>query len=310
MSMDDTMDETFDADESFASFGVQLPDPNAIKANKQGGRPLEHLLISKNRKLQSELTSLRVAHDELGASHREAQSGLESVTSRFDEQRRLNERLENDLLRLNKGGSSTSAPRSPALDPVAAVAAKKAPADAASAETSILPIITSQRDRFRQRNSELEDELRRQFETISELRNEIKSLQADNLKLYEKVRYLQSYREDTSSKALGFASTVRGDEELGKYRNKYDERMNPFEAFRGREKDRAVQNLNPIEKLVFQLASVVLANRYMRNVFVVYALGLHLVVLLSLYGWATESPDGPGATAETFNAVPAPPIRR
>jgi homeobox protein cut-like len=81
-------------------------------------------------------------------------------------------------------------------------------------------------------------ELRRQFETISELRGEIKSLQADNLKLYEKVRYLQSYRDEampgTSKVHGGFQSTVRIDEELGKYQNKYEESMNPFEAFRGR----------------------------------------------------------------------------
>jgi len=33
----------------------------------------------------------------------------------------------------------------------------------------------------------------------------------------------------------GFSNVVRGDEELGKYQNKYEESMNPFEAFRGRE---------------------------------------------------------------------------
>lgn len=71
---------------------------------------------------------------------------------------------------------------------------------APSADTSILPIVTSQRDRFRQRNAELEEELRKQFNIISELRAEVKSLQADNLKLYEKVRYMQSYREDSSTR--------------------------------------------------------------------------------------------------------------
>ena len=60
--------------------------------------------------------------------------------------------------------------------------------------------MTSQRDRFRQRNAELEEELRKQFNIISELRAEVKSLQADNLKLYEKVRYMQSYREDASTR--------------------------------------------------------------------------------------------------------------
>lgn len=32
----------------------------------------------------------------------------------------------------------------------------------------------------------------------------------------------------------GFSNVVRGDEELVRYQNKYEESMNPFEAFRGR----------------------------------------------------------------------------
>ena len=32
----------------------------------------------------------------------------------------------------------------------------------------------------------------------------------------------------------GFSNVVRGDEELGKYQNKYEESMNPFESFRSR----------------------------------------------------------------------------
>lgn len=96
-------------------------------------------------------------------------------------------------------------------------------------------------------------ELRRQFHTISELRSEIKSLQSDNLKLYEKVRYMQSYRETSSvsqldplpgtsrshrtgkSRVGGAADGDDDDEvELGRWRQRYEETMNPFEAFRGR----------------------------------------------------------------------------
>jgi homeobox protein cut-like len=120
-----------------------------------------------------------------------------------------------------------------------------------SADTSILPIVTSQRDRFRARNAELEDELRKQFQTLSSLRGEIKALQADNLKLYEKVRYMQSYREDAKSGGSGLGSGggrreltggsggamsnghADGDE-LSGYREQYEASVNPFQAFRGR----------------------------------------------------------------------------
>ncbi|KAI5477893.1 Golgi membrane protein [Pseudohyphozyma bogoriensis] len=270
---------------------VQMPDPNADKANRNRGKPLENLLMAKNRKLQDELTSLRVAHEELFATHRTISADLDSLHSRFDEQRTLNDRLENDLLRINQANEGRGTPSPlPREDPLAGLnVGKKEPVGpppaATSAETSILPIITSQRDRFRQRNAELEEELRRQFETISELRTEIKALQTDNLKLYEKVRYLQSYRDDAGSSSSRTAfPTMRGDEELGKYQNKYEESMNPFEAFRGRERGRAVQMLNPLEKVLLSLASVVLSNRLSRNIFVVYAAGLHFIVLVTLYG--------------------------
>jgi len=38
-----------------------MPDPNADKANQSRGRPLENLLMTKNRKIQEQLTTLRVS---------------------------------------------------------------------------------------------------------------------------------------------------------------------------------------------------------------------------------------------------------
>lgn len=92
-------------------------------------------------------------------------------------------------------------------------------------------------------------ELRKQFETVTDLRTEIKSLQTDNLKLYEKVRYVNAYRDAPNSVAGpsgtsghqsngggGLLGGVMGrrDEEIGRYKDKYEESMNPFEAFKGR----------------------------------------------------------------------------
>lgn len=58
---------------------------------------------------------LQVAHDELVTTHRSVHAELESFHSRFEEQQALNDRLENDLLEINKatehfpvGSKSTS----------------------------------------------------------------------------------------------------------------------------------------------------------------------------------------------------------
>jgi homeobox protein cut-like len=87
----------------------------------------------------------------------------------------------------------------------------------------------------------LSQELRKQFQIISELRTEIKNLQSDNLKLYEKVRYMQSYREEAGSRPvtsqLDPLPTLSGSarpDDMSVYRTRYEEAMNPFEAFRGR----------------------------------------------------------------------------
>jgi len=50
-----------DAEDEFAEDDVQLPNPNAEKANKQQGKSLEHLLLAKNRRILEELTKFRVS---------------------------------------------------------------------------------------------------------------------------------------------------------------------------------------------------------------------------------------------------------
>ena len=157
-----------------------------------------------------------------------------------------------------------------------------------------------------ERHSSWTQELRKQFQIISELRTEIKTLQADNLKLYEKVRYMQSYREDSGSRPvtqldpLPAPSSGRLDD-MSKYQARYEEAMNPFEAFRGRvshcnmliwgivqqfqpqEATRAYQALNPVERGVLTLTRSVLGNRRARTFFICYALALHLLVLYTTY---------------------------
>lgn len=219
-----------------------MPDPNADVANKQLGKSLENLLVSKNRRLLDDLTKLRVAHEELVSQHSKAEEGASQTQAELARIRALNEKLENDLMQLNNGEGKdrASGPGLAGLD----IGGKDGTATPTSGnDASILPIVTSQRDRFRQRNAELEEELRRQFEAISDLRTEIKGLQADNLKLYEKVRYMQSYRDSTPGASTpsgsGTAGMLNGamrsrEDDIGRYKDKYDESLNPFEAFKGR----------------------------------------------------------------------------
>ncbi|KAF8518766.1 CASP C terminal-domain-containing protein [Gautieria morchelliformis] len=293
---------------------LRLPDPNADKANSQQGRSLETLLAAKNKRILEELTKFRVLHGELEASLRSVSEDLANNKDELEKQKLLNEKLEIDLLQVNKhvnGAATGSAEKSDASTPPGSQQEGLAGLNigqqnesqtrispipfTSSADTSILPIVTSQRDRFRQRNAELEEELRKQFQIISDLRTEVKSLQSDNLKLYEKVRYMQSYRDESkivpsssAMNALGATPASRPDE-MGRYRARYEESMNPFEVFRGREAQRAVQALNPVERGTLVLTRHILGNRRSRNAFIAYAVGLHVLVIFTLYEFTTAS---------------------
>lgn len=82
-------------------------------ANKELGRSLENLLVSKNRRLLEELTKLRVSWEELSASHAKSEDTVEGLQAEVARQRGLNEKLENDLMSLNKEGGEkgTSTPK-------------------------------------------------------------------------------------------------------------------------------------------------------------------------------------------------------
>ncbi|WVR07736.1 hypothetical protein IAU60_004779 [Kwoniella sp. DSM 27419] len=308
----------FEEDEDETS-GLTMPDPNASVANRSLGRSLENLLVSKNRRLLEDLTKLRVAWEDLNTEHGKADGIIESLQADVARQRGLVEKLENDLMSLNnkdegKSGAGTPAQGLAGLDIGGKVDGRASPAVAPSGDTSILPIVTSQRDRFRQRNAELEEELRRQFEIISDLRAEIKSLQADNLKLYEKVRYMGSYSNTNGAGPSGYnvpsnrgaggldgvlggsgggsgigGGSSRRDDEIGKYKDKYDESLNPFEAFKGREAQRAIQALNPLERGVFSLTRAVIGNKRARSMFILYTATLHLLVLFVLWNTMAAS---------------------
>ncbi len=96
--------------------------------------------------------------------------------------------------------------------------------------------------------------------------------------LYEKVRYLQSYaapaREAVipiSADAATVPRAIRG-------------AMKPFAAFRGRERTRAISQLNPLEKALHVLTRVVMSHRRMRVFFMAYAIALHLLVFRHAVG--------------------------
>lgn len=226
---------------------------------------LERALLHKTRKLQDEVTTLRVQSSDVQRNLSLKTQEVQHLSEELTRVKGLNEKLENDLVSFNgtlpplgptgssQGPAKQDSKSSLPAVPPSTMAQPSLPSRdvASSSSNSLLPIVTSQRDRFRARNTELEAEIQAHSTTIAQLRRDMGSLQQDNVGLYEKLRYLQSYGASGSQgdgfglnhqvvpPILGSGSVYPPDTSLAqrreeRYRQKYEERMDPFQAFRGR----------------------------------------------------------------------------
>lgn len=126
-----------------------------------------------------------MAYSEVTTQHERAEELAEGLRVEVERVRELNERLESDLSRVNAGGPGGAASSGLAagegdkkdkglagldlgrtvditwsttrLAELICQDGASTPSQSAGADSSILPIVTSQRDRFRQRNAELEE---------------------------------------------------------------------------------------------------------------------------------------------------------
>uniref|UniRef100_A0A8C4GGD3 Protein CASP n=1 Tax=Dicentrarchus labrax TaxID=13489 RepID=A0A8C4GGD3_DICLA len=263
-------------------------------------KPLEVLLLERNRSLQSESAALRIANTELSGRYAELQVEFSSAVRTSTEQKELILKLEHDLSTIQ---AMSSLPR-PDADgsEVSDMGSIPEPIKEASAMftgtsphpelpqgqmDSLLSIISSQRERFRSRNQELEAENRSMQQTMQALQNELDSLRADNIKLYEKIKFLQGY----PGRAGGSDDTVL------RYSSQYEERLDPFASFSRKERQRRYLSLSPWDKATLSLGRVILSNKMARTVAFFYTLFLHCLVFLVLYKTAWSESIGRDCTA-------------
>uniref|UniRef100_A0A3P8WKS9 Protein CASP n=1 Tax=Cynoglossus semilaevis TaxID=244447 RepID=A0A3P8WKS9_CYNSE len=271
---------------------------------QDSSKPLEVLLLERNRSLQSESAALRIANTELSGRYADLQVEFSSAVRTSAEQKELILKLEHDLSTI-QAMSSLSRPDADGSE-VANMGRIPEPIKEATAMftssvltphaelpqgqmDSLLSIISSQRERFRSRNQELEAENRSLQQTMQALQNELDSLRADNIKLYEKIKFLQSY----PSKAAGSDDTVM------RYSSQYEERLDPFASFskKVRATDRKSINVKPSDAKCVLQGRVILSNKTARTIAFFYTLFLHLLVFLVLYKTAWSESIGRDCTA-------------
>uniref|UniRef100_A0A8C4MBN6 Protein CASP n=1 Tax=Equus asinus TaxID=9793 RepID=A0A8C4MBN6_EQUAS len=273
--------------------------PSEGAGTQDASKPLEVLLLEKNRSLQSENAALRISNSDLSGRCAELQVHVTEATTTAAEQRELIARLEQDLSTIQsiqrpdaEGAAEHGLEKipEPIKEATALFYGPSAPASGTLPEgqvDSLLSIISSQRERFRARNQELEAENRLAQHTIQALQNELDSLRADNIKLFEKIKFLQSYPGRGGSS---------DDTEL-RYSSQYEERLDPFSSFSKRERQRKYLSLSPWDKATLSMGRLVLSNKMARTIGFFYTLFLHCLVFLVLYKLAwSESMERDCAT--------------
>ncbi|XP_057621865.1 protein CASP isoform X6 [Chionomys nivalis] len=259
--------------------------PSEGAGTQDSTKPLEVLLLEKNRSLQSENATLRISNSDLSGRCAELQIRLTEATAKVVEQKELIARLEQDLSTIQsiqrpdaEGASEQGLEKipEPIKEATALFYGPSVPTSGTLPEgqvDSLLSIISSQRERFRTRNQELEAESRMAQHTIQALQSELDSLRADNIKLFEKIKFLQSYPGRGSGS---------DDTEL-RYSSQYEERLDPFSSFSKRERQRKYLGLSPWDKATLGMGRLILSNKMARTIGFFYTLFLHCLVFLVLY---------------------------
>ncbi|KAG8377176.1 hypothetical protein BUALT_Bualt08G0000800 [Buddleja alternifolia] len=271
---------------------IEAEDWEAATSGEEMSK-LESLLLDKNRKMEHELTQFKIKVSEKSSLLVAAEVKIRELTAQMHEQQRLIQKLEDDIL---KGYSSNDKKgsffddwdlsESGGTNQVENAEQRRAPSDLD--QSSMLKVICNQRDRFRARLQETEEEIRKLNEKIGMLTTELEKTKADNVKLYGKIRYVQDYNsekvisrgskkhaEDLES---GFSSDVES-----KYKKIYEDDINPFAAFSKKERDQRYKELGLRDKITLSSGRFLLGNRYARTFAFFYTIGLHILVFTCLY---------------------------
>uniref|UniRef100_A0A452U8D0 Protein CASP n=1 Tax=Ursus maritimus TaxID=29073 RepID=A0A452U8D0_URSMA len=263
---------------------LPLATLEGARGQLDASKPLEVLLLEKNRSLQSENAALRISNSDLSGRCAELQVHVTEATATAAEQRDLIARLEQDLSTIQsiqrpdaEGAAEHGLEKipEPIKEATALFYGPSAPSSGTLPEgqvDSLLSIISSQRERFRARNQELE--------AVSHI---LPSLMTPG-------------PEDTYLE--GLLSHGGSDDTELRYSSQYEERLDPFSSFSKRVRDqRKYLSLSPWDKATLSMGRLVLSNKMARTIGFFYTLFLHCLVFLVLYKLAwSESMERDCAT--------------
>ena len=277
-------------------FGVNEDDSdNDIRSEDKNDNTFESSLLSANKKLQATLAEYRSKSTAQEEERNELKKSVDQLKQQIAILKEANEKLETDLEKVenvsphfNETASMMSGVTrqmnnrtSHKMSPTSSIIGIPEDGELSGNQSTLLPIVTKQRDRFRSRNMDLEKQLRQGNSEKGNLKLEISKLKGDNTKLYERIRYLQSYNNNNAP----VNQSTGGIDVESQYSRVYDESLHPMANFRQNELNHYKnKKLSALEKLFSSFAKVILQNKMTRMVFLFYCIGLHgLVFMMSMY---------------------------
>lgn len=272
-------------------------------SNNESSTRIESAIVQRNKKLNNDLIELRINNDKLNNEIAQLNDKVKNYESEVTKLQKMNSKLEDNLLNFENesnsinnnddkwetmsmissiaGGNNTNNTNNNngKISPALSIAGGSVIMDqnkTNSKDSSILPVITQQRDRFRKKNKELEDENKKQFSKVIELKREINSLKTDNRELYEKIRFLE-YHQNSSNNSIG---NKHGNDIESRYMSDYENDLHPIEQFRIMETKRINSKITPWDRIFIQITKTVLSTQLTRWLFVAYCCSLHLLIMM------------------------------
>lgn len=236
-------------------------------------KSLEFLLLEKNRAMQADNSNLRLEVHNYRNQVAALESDVQYSKNEQEEQAVLIKQLEQDLTQLQAHRVREDADGEPSQ--VVENFANTLSEDS----VDMLAIVTSQRERFKAKNQMLETDFQQLKSSYAVLQQDNTTLRTDNMKLYERIKFLQTM--STSNLNLD-------DDVTSKYSSQYEAHIDPFSDFNRKERQRKYVNLNSAERVVLNLGKMILSDKIARQAVFFYSIVLHMLVFLVLYKFAVS----------------------
>jgi homeobox protein cut-like len=270
---------------------------------------LESALLAKNRHLEHKLTMSRLDMAEAQSTAEAAVSKVTELELELERQKGLVEKLEEDLIAAERAAElagEAATPKTTAGNDGGTDASGRntslsngGDSNYGGTEQSMVQVLSGQRDRLRARVQELESNAAIAAQTLAKAKQDVAAARADNVSLIEQLRYVQGYAPGTNNKDLEAGSSGQSQSQsgttaavIGRYMKEYEDRTNPLNDFRSREREARRRAMPIQDRAAVALGSALVGgSKVAKSAIMVYAFVLHMVAFIVLAGFSSRHVD-------------------